>query len=154
MQDLARLGVPLGDGGVGLGGGQVGEHPAGDVRVQPERLQRGDDPVAAEGRRKPRYARVRVGPCGKRCCQQRQVGARFVDPFIEPSRRAAGARPTATAKPHVRSRTCGGGAKPRFIGHPLPVRPDLDIEDAPGVMGQDQAPLGTVRRERRGLLRK
>jgi hypothetical protein len=48
MQNLARLGILRGDHLAGLSGCQVSEHPAGQVRPEPEALQGGDDPVAAE----------------------------------------------------------------------------------------------------------
>ena len=61
VQDLAGLGV---GGGVDLGrlgGGEVAQHAAGDLRVEPERLQRGDQRVAAEDGGEPGDAGIGIG---------------------------------------------------------------------------------------------
>ncbi len=84
MEDLAGLGVARGIERVGLGRGQVTEHAAREVRVNPQRLQRGNDAVAPERRAEPRHTRVRIVAVRGRARQHAQVGRRTPHPLIEP----------------------------------------------------------------------
>ncbi len=63
--------------------GQKAQHAARKPRLQPQRLQRGDDRVAAERCRKPRDAGVRIGAGRRVGGQQAEIGKRTVDPGIE-----------------------------------------------------------------------
>ena len=64
VQDFARLGVLRLVELVGLRRRQVLEHAPRDSRVDPQGLERGDDPVAAERRAEPGNAGVGVRPYG------------------------------------------------------------------------------------------
>src|SRR5436309_2335290 len=60
MQHLARLRVLLGLFGVCLVCGEIRQHAARNRRIEPETLERGDDPVSPEHRAEPGYSSVRV----------------------------------------------------------------------------------------------
>ncbi len=83
MQDLARLGVALGRDLRRLLGGQEAEHAARDVGRDPEALQRGEDPVAAERRAEPGDARVGIGAVGRLGDHHLEVGDRAGQPLVE-----------------------------------------------------------------------
>ena len=60
VQDLAGFGVLLRVDVVRLGGGQVAEDAARELRMDPEQLQGGNDAVAPKRRAEPGHAGVRV----------------------------------------------------------------------------------------------
>jgi hypothetical protein len=56
VQDLSRLGILGRVGRDRLGGSEIGERAAREIRVRPQPLERRDDAVAAERRAEPRHA--------------------------------------------------------------------------------------------------
>ncbi|MNY41464.1 hypothetical protein D3C86_1762770 [compost metagenome] len=74
MENLARLGIGGGIDRPGLVGGQVKEHAAGDGRVEPERLEGGDERVAPENRAEPRHAGIGIGPFRRIGDQHIEIG--------------------------------------------------------------------------------
>ena len=83
MQDLARLGILLRNHVNRLRGCQVTQHPLGQTRIQPETLQRSDDPVAPERRVEPRHPGIGVQPRGQRGRHHVQVGGGALDQCVE-----------------------------------------------------------------------
>ena len=83
VEDLAGLGIffPIDDGR--LGRRQILEDTPGEVRPDPEALERRDETVAAERRVEPGQARVRVWPGWQAAYQHMQVGDGPVKPGIE-----------------------------------------------------------------------
>ena len=73
--------------------GEKAQHARGELRIEPERLQRRDDRVAPELRCEPRDAGVGIRAGRQRCRQQREVGARALDPLIEQPARSADRAP-------------------------------------------------------------
>ena len=59
------------------------QYAAGDRRIEPQALQRGDDAVAAERRAEPRHAGIRVRPPRHVGDHQMQVGKAAIDPVVE-----------------------------------------------------------------------
>ena len=98
VHDLARLRIAKGRFLLCLSRGEKAQHTRGELRVDPQRLQRGDDRVASELSGKPRDACVRVRTGRQRGRQQREIRTRFVDPLIEeaPGRADPRALPQAT----------------------------------------------------------
>ena len=96
VHDLARGGVREVQGLGSLVRGEEAEDPLCQRRVEPERLQRGDDRVAAERGREPGDARVGVRTRRELGSQERQIGARLAEPLVE---HAAGAADGGAALP-------------------------------------------------------
>ena len=127
VHDLARRRVVEARGLGRLMGGQILQDAAGQRRVEPQHLQRGDDRVAAEGGREPGDAGIGVGAGRQLGRQQRQVGARLVEPLVEqpagrcgrvaPRRRSERMRVRGPAPPPRESARAMGGpqrsARPR-----------------------------------------
>ena len=93
MQDLARVGVALGRRLGGLRRRQKREHAARDVGRQPQDLERGDDPVAAERCAEPGDARVGIRPVRRLRDHHLEIRHRAGDPLVQ--LRAGGAHAAA-----------------------------------------------------------
>ena len=83
VQDLARLGVLLDTDDLGLGRSEISKDAAGERRIDPEHLERGDDAVAPEGRAEPGDAGVGIRPVRRVGRHQRTSAERSVDPAVE-----------------------------------------------------------------------
>ena len=95
VHDLAGRGVHEGRLFLAWCCGEEGQHAACELRIQPQRLQRGDHRVAPEGRGEPRNARVRIRAGVQFAGQQREVGARAFHPALNNGAFAAHARAAA-----------------------------------------------------------
>jgi hypothetical protein len=82
VDDLARLGIALGVVRVRLVRREEPQHAARDRRIDPERLERHDQRIAAERRAEPRDTRVRHGPLRGRNSQHREVDGGVADPGV------------------------------------------------------------------------
>ena len=83
VRDFSRFGVGKRIECGGLKGGQPPQHALGDTGVAPQHLHRRDDAVAAERRRIPGNAGVRVGALRRLGRQHRKVGHRAARHFVE-----------------------------------------------------------------------
>jgi hypothetical protein len=83
VQDLSRFGVLPRVHVIGLRRRQVFEDAARDARVDPERLERGDDAVTAERRAEPGHSRIGILAVRRRRHQHPQIGGRSAEPVIE-----------------------------------------------------------------------
>ena len=150
VENLARLGVLR---GIGLGRlrlGQEREHPAGERRVDPQALERRDEPVAPEGRAVPRDAGVRVRPLGHVGRHHVDVGERAVEPLVEERvrrRRRAAARPRRGERAPGRCE-CG---REGLCGLRAGLAGDRHVDGGarPGRHREVEAQLGTAHRARR-----
>ena len=97
VQDLARARRPAPGRRRRLGRGQVREHAARQLRIDPQELQRGDDAVAAERRAEPGHAGVRIRAVRRGRGQHADVGGRATHPLIEALARALDAAVVARA---------------------------------------------------------
>ena len=105
VHDLAGLAVLEGAGLGRLAHGQIGQDPFGQRRVEPQHLPGRDDAVASERRREPGRARVRVRARRQIGGQQGDVGARLVQPVVEPgAARAANGGAAPPLGPHRQPR--------------------------------------------------
>ncbi len=84
VDDLARLRLLRLVHAVGLRRGEELEHAARDAGVDPQRLECGDDAVAAEWSAEPRHSGVRIRPILRVCDEHAQVGGRASHPLVEP----------------------------------------------------------------------
>src|SRR5579871_872811 len=98
MEDLAGLRIARRIVRPGLGSGKKIENAASETRIDPEELERGDDPVAAEWSREPRYAGVRVRTVLRFGRQHVKIGDGPAQDFIEESIRGRDRR-TASRDP-------------------------------------------------------
>ena len=83
MKNFSRLRIVGLVEAVGLRRCQIFENPTGDSRVDPERLQRGDDAVASERCTEPRHARIGIRPMRRIGHQHAEIGARAANPLVE-----------------------------------------------------------------------
>ncbi len=83
MQDLSRLGIPLGVVDFRLRARQKRQYVLGDVRRQPQTFECGHDPIAPECRVGPGNSRIGVQPCRRRREQHVEVRRGAADPGIQ-----------------------------------------------------------------------
>ena len=83
MQDFARLRVRCGIVGLGLIGGEPPQHALRDARIEPQHLQRGDQPIAAEGGRVPGDAGVGIASLRRAGHEHVEIGHRAAQHLIE-----------------------------------------------------------------------
>ena len=95
VHDLAGLAVLEGRDLGRLTPGQIGQHPLGQRRIEPQHLPGADDPVPPERRREPRRTGIRIRTCRQVGGQQGDVGSRLVQPGVEPG----AARPPQRGSP-------------------------------------------------------
>ena len=83
MQDFSRLGVRRGIDALGLERREPAQHAARHGGIAPQHLDRRDQPVAAECRRVPGDAGVRVAALRRRGHQHAEIGGRAAQHFVE-----------------------------------------------------------------------
>ena len=83
MQDLAGLRIGKRIGGLGLIEGEAAQYAARDLWRPPQHLQGGDQPVAAECRRIPGNAGIRVTALRRIRHQHRQIGGGAAQDLVE-----------------------------------------------------------------------
>ena len=131
------------------------KHPAGDRRVEPERLQGRDDPVPSEHGAEPGDARVRIWPFGEVRHQHVEIGDAAAGGFVEDlvggidRRRARGRRAQGAPRIAERDEERPG----RIARSSLVAAVDLDEQRASFARGEIEAEDGALGRQmrRRGI---
>jgi hypothetical protein len=83
MQDLAGLGIRVALFGARLRRGEELQHAPGQCRIGPEREERGDRAISAEGCREPWHPRIGVRPRRSFGGQHGEVGHRALEHLVE-----------------------------------------------------------------------
>ena len=117
MQDLAGLGFILRIDFIGLGGGQKFENSSRNGGAHPQRLEGGNDTVAAKNCAEPGYACVGISPLTIAESHHVEIGKRALGPVIEA---AVGAGNLAqTVRSCLQFRVCARESTGE--AHPVPL---------------------------------
>ena len=133
----------------GLAGGQIGQHAAGQARVEPQHLPGGEDAVAAERGREPGDAGERIGAGRQVGDQEAEVGARLLEPGGVANRpSSAAARRAARACGWCGARRPAPGGSARCDGcspSPGPASTKRSIRSPGASVNMNSARLSSIR---------
>ena len=162
VEHLARLGVAKRVGRPRLMRRQEAQHAAGRRRIEPQKLQGGEDAVPPEGRAEPRHAGERVDSPGRARHHHSEIGGGSAKPGVESLARCANARSASRGARSGRSRgprasTSRRGRRPAttaFAPLRATARRRRRTPPATGASRRASRPRGPAGRSRRALRRR